>query len=240
MEHDKAFTRAKRHLVDVPTLAYFEMAKPTRLCTDASRHGVGFVLQQQSDTGQWTLVQAGSRFLTPTESRYAVIELELLAVTWSVMKCKMFLSGLQHFQVITDHNPLIPILNSHRLDEIDNPRLQRLRTRLMAYNFTAKWCKGSTNAAPDALSRYPVLEPNQEDMIAECDEDHSPAPSIAELRIQQSDDRSESVRLQDLRMHAGQDEEYQQLKTVILKGFPDHRGELPDSCKQYWQVCHNY
>jgi len=40
-------------------------------------------------------------------------------------------------------------------------------------------------------------------------------------------------------MHAGQDEEYQQLKTVILKSFPDHRGELPDSCKRYWQVCHN-
>jgi len=42
--------------------------------------------------------------------------------------------------------------------------------------------------APNALSDYPVLEPNQEDMIAKCDEDHSPAPSIAKLRIQQSDD----------------------------------------------------
>jgi len=68
----------------------------------------------------------------------------------------------------------------------------------MAYNFTAAWCKGSTNAAPDALSHYPVLESNQEDIIAKCDEDQSPAPSFAELRIQQSDDQSESVRLQDL------------------------------------------
>jgi len=69
----------------------------------------------------------------------------------------------------------------------------------MAYNFTATWCKGSTNAAHDALSCYPALEPNQEDMIAKCDdEDHSPAPSIAELRIKQNDDQSESVRLQDL------------------------------------------
>ena len=31
---------------------------------DASRQGVRFVLQQQSETGQWTLVQAGYRFLT--------------------------------------------------------------------------------------------------------------------------------------------------------------------------------
>ena len=71
--------------------------------------------------------------------------------------------------------------------------------RLITYNFTctATWCKGSTNAAPDALSCYPVLESNQEGMIAECNEDHSPAPSIAELKIQQSDDQSESVRLHD-------------------------------------------
>jgi len=56
----------------------------------------------------------------------------------------------------------------------------------MAYNLTATWCKGSTDAAPDALSCYPVLEPNQEYMIAECNEDHCPAPSIAELRIPQA------------------------------------------------------
>ena len=158
-EHDQALANAKKHLVSVPTLAFFDVQKPTRLCTDASRHGLGFVLQQLSATGQWVLIQAGSRFLTPTETRYAVIELELLAVAWSVMKCKMFLSGLQHFKVITDHNPLIPILNSHRLDEIDNPRLQRLSAKLMAFNFTAVWCKGSTNKAPDALSRSPYWNP---------------------------------------------------------------------------------
>ena len=184
-------------------------------------------------------MQAGSRFLSPAESRYAVIELELLAVTWAVIKCKMFLSGLQHFQLVTDHNPLVPILNSHRLDEIENPRLQRLRTKLMAYNFTAVWCKGKTNTAPDALSRHPVLEPSRGDAVAEQDEDHSPAPSIAEIRAHQADNSLDSTRLQDLRKYAAEDDEYQQLKAVILRGFPDHRSDLPDSCKQYWQVRHS-
>ena len=87
--------------------------------------------------------------------------------------------------------------------------IQRLCTRLMVYNFTATWRKGSTNAAPDVLSCYPMLKPSQEDMIAECNEDHSSAPSITELRIQQIDDWSESVRLQDIQMHGSQDEEYQ-------------------------------
>ena len=46
----------------------------------ASRQGLGFVLQQQSNDITWNLIQAGSHFLTETESCYAVIELEMLAV----------------------------------------------------------------------------------------------------------------------------------------------------------------
>ena len=44
----------------------------------------------------------------------------------------MFLAALLHFRVITDHLLLIPILNSHRLDEIENLGLQRIKTRIMA------------------------------------------------------------------------------------------------------------
>ena len=100
-EHEQAFTKAKEHLIEVPTLAYFSLDKPTRLCTDASRHGVGFMLQQQQvGSEQWSMIQAGSRFITPAESRYAVIELELLAVAWAVMKSNMFLCGLKNFQVL--------------------------------------------------------------------------------------------------------------------------------------------
>ena len=54
---------------------------------------------------------------------------------------------MQHFDVITDHNPLISILNNLRLDEIDNPRLQHLRTKIMAFNFTAVWHKDAINQA---------------------------------------------------------------------------------------------
>ena len=143
-DHDQALSQAKQQLVSAPILAFFDLNRPTRLCTDASRQGIGFILQQQSPTEQWSLVQAGSRFLSEAESRYAVIELEMLAVAWAAIKCKIFLAGLQTFQIITDHSPLIPILNSHCLDEIENPRLQRLRHRLMAYNFKAVWCKGNS------------------------------------------------------------------------------------------------
>ena len=76
---------------------------------------------QQKTGDTWALVQAGSRFLSDAESRYAVIELELLSVSWAIIKCKIFLAGLPHFMVVTDHHSLVPILNNHRLDEIENP-----------------------------------------------------------------------------------------------------------------------
>ena len=196
--HDKAIAAAKDTLTVAPIVSFFDLVKLTRLCTDASRNGLGFILQQKSVDRQWSLIQAGSRFLTETESHYAVIELELLAISWAVSKCRLFLTGLQHFTVLTDHNPLIPILNSHRLDEVENPRLQRLKTRLMAYNFTAEWRKGSQNDAPDALSRNPVSDPQPQDMLAEHDICNQPEMSIREIRVI-TNDGHDSPHLQDLR-----------------------------------------
>ena len=233
-DHQQAFTILKNSLTIAPVLSYFDVNKPTRLCTDASRHGLGFILQQNT-AGTWNLIQVGSRFLTDTESRYAVIELEMLAVCWAVSKCKLFLTGLQHFTIITDHNPLIPILNNHRLDEIENPPLQRLKTRLMAYNFTTQWLKGANNNAPDALSCHPVCDPQPTETLAEIDIHNNPEMSFAELRAI-TDTQSESLRLQELCKHAEQDEEYQLLRTFILNGFPKHRKQLPESCRRYWNI----
>ena len=190
---------------------------------------------QQKTGDTWALVQAGSRFLSDAESRYAVIELELLAVSWAIIKCKIFLAGLPHFTVVTDHHPLVPILNNHRLDEIENPRLQRLKTKIMAYNFTTEWVKGALNHAPDALSRNPVSDPQPQDMLVECDDSSSPETTIAEIRAIISE-QQESVRLQDLRKHGEQDPEYQQLMHYIRNGFPEHRNQMPDECKRYWSV----
>ena len=44
--HDTTFTAAKKSLTTQPTLSYFDLAKPTRLSTDASRQGLGYILQQ--------------------------------------------------------------------------------------------------------------------------------------------------------------------------------------------------
>ena len=89
---------------------------------------------------------------------------------WAVCKCKLFLACFQHFIVVIDHNPLIPIMNSHRLDKVENPRLQWLKTKLMAYNFAAEWVKGTSNDAQDALSCNPVSDPQPHELLAELDQ----------------------------------------------------------------------
>ena len=187
-------------LTKPPVLSFFNLNDPTCLSTDASRLGIGFIHQQQSNN-KWTIIQAGSRFLTDTESRYATIELEMLAVAWAIQKCKLFLTDLQHFCRSTDHNPLVPILNSHCLDEIENPRLQQLKSHLMAYNFTAKWIKVSVNDAPDALSHNPVSDPHNDDALAEFDPHNEPALSITELRAITTGIQ-DNLKLQDVRDHA--------------------------------------
>ena len=226
-----AFDDVKRCLTSAPTLSFFDPSRPTRLCTDASRRGLGFVLQQQSDD-TWVMIQAGSRFLPDAESRYAI---KLLAVAWVIMKCRLFLAGLPHCRVITDHHRLVSILNTHRLDEIESPRLQHIRTKIMAYDFTTEWVKGSLNTVPDALSQYPACDPQPLEMLAEREPDDKPGLSIAEIRAVHTG-HQESIHLQTLREHAEEDSEYQLLLHYIQEGFPEHRSQLPDGCRKFWGV----
>ena len=105
-----------------------------------------------------------------------MIELECLAVVWAVKKCGLFLHG-SLFNIVTDHHPLVPILNHYSLDQIENPRLQRLVLKLRPYQLHATWRKGTDNAFADALSRYPVREPTPED-----EHGHDPAASNLSIR----------------------------------------------------------
>ena len=112
--------------------------------------------------------------------------------------------------MITNHHPLISILNNHPLDEINKPCLQRLKTRVMAYNFSAEWVKGVLNSAPDALSRNPVSDLQPQEMLAEWDTSNNPEITVAEIRALSP----ENIRLQSLHKHAELYHEYEQLRLL--------------------------
>lgn len=142
-DHSKAFENTKKALTSPPVLAMFDKNAQTCLQTDASKtNGLRFaLLQRQDDSQSWQLIQCGSRFLSDTETRYVTLELEALAIFWAIKKCDIFLAGLPHFLVITDHKPLIPLFNQFALGAIENPRVQNYRIKLLNYTFTVERAK---------------------------------------------------------------------------------------------------
>ena len=140
---------------------------PTILLTDASRlYGIGYCLVQQREDKSLSLVYCGSCSLTPTQQRYAAIKLECLAIQWAVQKCNHYLRGLPIFQIWTDHRPLEGIFQKS-LHELDNQRLMRMREKILPYSFSVTWVPGKTHYIADALSRYPVFQPEADHIPTE-------------------------------------------------------------------------
>ena len=68
--------------------------------------------------------------------------------------------GLPSLEIITDHQPLVSILNSKTLDEIENPRQQNMKEKIQKqFNFVVKWKAGKRMFISDALSSSAVSYP---------------------------------------------------------------------------------
>jgi len=226
--HANAFNEVKKALVSTPILARFDpTGEETVLQTDASRtKGLGFALLQKQEN-RWRIIMCGSRYVTDTESRYAMCELECLAIVWAVKKCRLFLAGIPRFTVITDHRPLIPILNSHTYTQIENARLLRYRMALSDYVFHAEWRKGKDHSIPDALSRAPVRDPYPGE-AEETEEVHIArqaairiAVTTTQSKVEQEQEVTNEITdavIEEIRKIAADDEEYQKLVAAVEKG----------------------
>ena len=78
----EAFHALKEKCMTAPVLAFADFKKPFRLTTDASKEGLGAVLSQQDDNGDYHLVAFASRELKGGEAKYQ--KLEFLALKWAV------------------------------------------------------------------------------------------------------------------------------------------------------------
>ena len=83
-DHQEAFIEVKKVLTSPPVLKQFDPSLVTALHNDTSKkNGLGYALIQRHPCG-WRLIQCGSRFVTDTESRYAMVELEMKGVEWAL------------------------------------------------------------------------------------------------------------------------------------------------------------
>ena len=143
----KAFEKAKALVTAEPVmLQYYDPTKELTVHCDASDRSIGAALLQDDQP-----LEFSSRSLKDVETRYAVIEKELLAVVWAVERYHQYTYG-RHTTVLSDHKPLERIMLKP-LRDIPK-RLQNLRMRLQQYDVTITYLPGSRQHIADMLSRH--------------------------------------------------------------------------------------
>ena len=70
--------------------------------------------------------------------------------------------GSENLLVLVDHKPLLGLLTTRNLGDIENPRLLHLAERLLRWRFQIQHITGAKNFASDALSRSPSTGPTPE------------------------------------------------------------------------------
>ena len=239
-DHSNAMNRVKDIVTGPQCLQRFDPELPTVLLTDASRTGLGYVLIQTKKKPEANdddsmadvvtkhtakkipkgkLVSCGSRFLSSAEANYAVIELELLAIQWAISRSRLYLAGT-NFTVITDHQPLVGVLNGKNLDAVNNMRIHRIMSKLIGYQFKVLWTPGKTHHIADALSRFPVFKPEEDQDVLVC--------SVLVGREPMEDAIERDPAIERLAKHATNDEDYQK----VFMAIKDHK-KLTDLPKDH-------
>ena len=152
-EHEKAFKRVNEEVRKVLELTHFKRNKPLRIICDASKQGLGAVLQQ-CEENRWKPIAYASRFLSKLESKYSIIELELLVVVWSIEHFKNYVYGVA-FGIVSDHKALQSVLRPNKGNITFSSRVTRCVDRLLPFEFYIVHTPGRTLVMADYLSRHP-------------------------------------------------------------------------------------
>ena len=217
---EEAFENVKKELLKPTTLALYDPKAKTKVSADASSYGLGAVLlQQQGDN--WRPVAFASRSLTDTETRYAQIEKEALASTWSCEKFSSYLLGMR-FEIETDHKPLIPLLGTKELDQLP-PRVLRFRLRLSKFDYSITHVPGKLLYTADALSRDPL--PHTEDDTSKEDE--------CLIAAQVSCLPASKTKLEEYREKQHADPICSTVINYCLSSWPE-KNAVNESVKPYW------
>ena len=199
---ETAFKKVKELVMKAPILAYYDPSQELDVECDASERGLGAVLTQNGKP-----VAFASRALTDTETRYAQIEKEMLAIVYALEKFHQYTYG-HRVTVYSDHQPLETIIQKHLCRA--PRRLQRMLLRTHNYDIQVRYKKGTKMFTSDMLSRaYLPLELNGQTEFERVN-------MVKFLPIREE-------RLNQIREATQQDETMQLLKDVILHGWPESK-----------------
>ena len=144
----KSFEKIKQLVSQAPILQYYDVTKPVTTQCDASGKGLGAVLLQDGKP-----VCYASRARSDTETRYAPIETEMLAVVFACRKFHQYIYG-RSVLVETDHKPLQAI-STKPLSQVPL-RLQKMILNVRGYDVEIRYIPGCKQVLADNLSRASV------------------------------------------------------------------------------------
>ncbi len=153
-EQQQAFDDLKAALTTAPVLIPYQPGRETLVIVDGSPEGLGGALLQKTTEG-FQPVHYVSRTLTDTEKHYSQIEREALAAEFTTSRLQMYLLGAPKFKLVTDHKPLLPLLNNPKAKI--PPRIERIIIKMQNLDFEAIHIPGKSNMT-DYISRHPLPE----------------------------------------------------------------------------------
>ena len=159
-----------------------------------------------------------SRTLTETERRYAKIEKEMLAIVFSLEKFHQYTYG-RHVKIQSDHKPLESILLKPLA--CAPRRLKGMMLRLQKYDYEVRYERGENLHLADTLSRA-YLPTTAHPTGAEFEHINT----TAFLPVS-------TTRLQEIQQTTESDKALRILKSVILHGWPEHRGKVLSQITPY-------
>ena len=218
--HTEAFQALKDSITESVTLNYFNPTLDTKIQVDASHKALGAALIQidpkQPNTER--IISFASKSLTETETRYANIEREFLAVVFGAEKFHSYIFGSEEIIVESDHKPLEAI----HLKSIAQapPQLQRMMLRLQPYNICIKYRKGSELQLADFLSCH---------CSQKCDKEIPLDHTIHSIKWSKQ-------KLTKLKQETSADSTLSALCHMVTSGWPNQCSLLPTSLKPFWSV----
>ncbi|XP_044139657.1 uncharacterized protein K02A2.6-like [Bufo gargarizans] len=155
---EEAFRLSKELILSSRVLVHYDLKKPVILACDASPYGLGAVLSHVMPDGKERPISFASRSLTSAEQNYSQIDKEALAIVWATKKFHAYVYG-REFTLITDHKPLLSILNPQKgISTTTASRLQRYALFLGAYAYSIRYRSHDTHGNADAFSRLPLRD----------------------------------------------------------------------------------
>ena len=211
-EQQDAFEDLKEAITTAPVLVPYKPDRETLVICDGSPTGLGGGLFQKTDQG-FQPVHFVSRTLTDTEKRYSQIEREALAAEFTTTRLSIYLLGAPHFQLATDHKPLLPLLNNPKAKL--PPRIERIVMKMQNLDYTAIHIAGKSNMT-DYISRHAIP-----------DEQHYDKEHYIKAIVE----TNHAVVMATIQKATREDRELQKLQTALLTGRWDRND--PDIAPYY-------